>query len=115
MRRLIAVAAGVLVLAPTAQAKPCTAPHQEPVADAGVLPRLADGHFHGERNLTAAQLNAALGETATASTATVSVATFDARLVEHLGLTDVAEHVQQAAAQLNPPKRFGTEVVARFL
>jgi cell wall-associated NlpC family hydrolase len=115
MRRLIAVAAAVLVLAPSAQAKTWNAPEQEAVADAGVLPRLADGHFHGERNLTAAQLSAALGETATASTATVSVTAFDARLVEHLGLTDVAQHVQTAARQLNPPRSFGTEVVSRFL
>src|SRR6478735_190047 len=115
MRRLLAFAAASLIFVPSAQAKTWNAPEQKAVADAGVLPRLADGHFHGERNLTAAQLNAALGETATASTATVSVAAFDARLVEHLGLTDVAEHVQQAAAQLNPPRRFGTEVVARLI
>src|SRR3954454_8362915 len=101
MRRLIAVAAVVLVLAPSAQAKTWNAPEQEAVADSGVLPRLADGHFHGERTLTQAQLSAALGDTTpTASTATISVTAFDARLVEHLGLQDVAQHVQQAASQL---------------
>ena len=115
MRRLIAIVAASLIFVPSAQAKTWNAPEQEAVAEAGVLPRLADGHFHGERNLTAAQLNAALGESATASTATVSVTAFDARLVEHLGLGDVAQHVQDAARQLNPPRYFGTEVVARFL
>jgi cell wall-associated NlpC family hydrolase len=115
MRRLIAVLATALVCAPSAQATTWNASEQEAVADAGALPRLSDGHFHGERNLTQAQLSAALGETATGSTATVSVTAFDARLVAHLGLTDVAQHVQQAAAQLHPPRYFGTEVVARYL
>jgi cell wall-associated NlpC family hydrolase len=47
----------------------------------------------------------------------VSVTSFDARLVNHLGLADVAAHVQDVArgAGLRPPKVFGTEVVARFL
>ena len=38
--------------------------------------RLDDGRFHGERDLTGAQLSAALGETAAASTATVRVTAF---------------------------------------
>src|SRR4051794_391572 len=107
MRRLIALLAASLIVAPSAQAKTWNAAEQQSVADAGVLPRLADGHFHGERNLTAAQLSQALGEAASTSGATVSVTAFDARLVEHLGLTDVAQHVQQAAAQLHPPRYFG--------
>jgi cell wall-associated NlpC family hydrolase len=47
----------------------------------------------------------------------VTVVTFDRMLVEGLGLASVAEHVQAtaAAAGLNPPSYFGTEVVARFL
>jgi cell wall-associated NlpC family hydrolase len=95
---------------------------QEDVVAAGILTRFDDGRFHGERELTGAQLGGALTAlagapvTATAS-ATVSVTAFDARLVSQLGLTDVAAHVQDTARQagLNPPRTFGTEVVARFL
>jgi cell wall-associated NlpC family hydrolase len=97
-------------------------PEQEAVAGAGLLPRLEDGRFHGERPLTGAQLTGALsglaGEpVAASSAATVSVTGFDARLVAGLGLGDVAEHVQATARQagLRPPETFGTEVVARFL
>src|SRR3954470_11587965 len=90
---------------------------QKAVAGAGTLPRLADGRFHGERPLTGAQLTAALGGGASISSATVSVTAFDARLVAQLGLTDVAQHVQDVArgAGLKPPATFGTEVVARFV
>ena len=88
-----------------------------------MLPRLDDGRFHGERPLTGAQLAAALtsahGDPAGrgSSAATVSVTAFDARLVQQLGLADVAAHVQSVAraAGLNPPSHFGTEVVARQL
>ncbi len=47
----------------------------------------------------------------------VTVVTFDGMLVEELGLTPVAAHVQAtaAAAGLRPPAYFGSEVVARFL
>src|SRR3954470_11251931 len=90
---------------------------QKAVAAAGTLPRLSDGRFHGERPLTGAQLTAALGGSATISSATVSVTNFDARLVAQLGLSDVAQHVQDVArgAGLTPPATFGTEVTARFL
>jgi cell wall-associated NlpC family hydrolase len=95
---------------------------QRAVADAGVLPRLSDGRFHGERPLTGAQLAGALtalgGEpVAASSAASVSVTAFDARLVAQLGLSDVAAHVQRTAraAGLNPPATFGTEVVARHM
>src|SRR3954447_11430160 len=123
MRRLMPVlaAAAALTVAPTAHAAATRAnwntKEQETVADAGTLPRLADGHFHGERPLTGAQLTAALGGTAAISSATVSVTTFDAKLVEQQGLSDIAAHVQDVArgAGLNPPATFGTEVVARFL
>lgn len=49
--------------------------------------------------------------------APVTVVGFDALLIEQLGLADVAEHVQQvaAAAGLEPPWYFGSEVVARYL
>jgi cell wall-associated NlpC family hydrolase len=51
------------------------------------------------------------------ATASVSVTAFDALLVQQLGLRDVAAHVQAAtaAAGLQPPRHYGTEVVARFL
>ncbi len=90
---------------------------QRQVAAAGLLPKLQDGRFHGERPLTGAQLSAALGERAASAAKTVSVTGFDARLVGHLGLADVAAHVQDAArgAGLHPPATFGTEVVARFI
>ncbi len=47
----------------------------------------------------------------------MTVASFDRLLVEELGLSDVASHVQGAAggAGLSPPGYFGAEVVARFL
>jgi hypothetical protein len=90
---------------------------QRTVREAGLLTNLEDGRFHGERPLTGAELSAALGEQTAAAAKTVSVTGFDARLVNHLGLADVAAHVQDVArgAGLRPPKTFGTEVVARFL
>src|SRR6202000_3339029 len=99
---------------------------QRQVAASGVMDRLGDGHFHGERDLTGAQLSSALGVIAgqenvpaRAATAapTISVTGFDARLVDQLGLSDVAAHVQDVArgAGLHPPAYFGTEVVARYL
>src|SRR3954451_16222491 len=96
MRRLMPVlaAAAALTVAPTAHAAATRAnwntSEQEAVAGAGTLPRLADGHFHGERALTGAQLTAALGGMATVSSATVSVTAFDAKLVDQQGLSDVA-------------------------
>jgi cell wall-associated NlpC family hydrolase len=47
----------------------------------------------------------------------VTVVTFDRLLVEELGLTSVAAHVQTtaAAAGLRPPTYFGSETVARML
>jgi cell wall-associated NlpC family hydrolase len=127
MRRLTTFTAVVcmLVAAPAAQAKTranWNLPQQEAVAESGVLPRLSDGRFHGERPLTGAQLSHALGvltgrPAAAGTAARVSVTAFDARLVHALGLADVAAHVQRTAreAGLRPPRHFGTEVVARFL
>ncbi|WP_028060505.1 C40 family peptidase [Candidatus Solirubrobacter pratensis] len=99
---------------------------QRAVASAGLLGRLADGRFHGERPLSGAQLSAALGAVAAqtgqppvagSSAATVSVSAFDARMVRQLGLADVAAHVDDVArgAGLHPAKTFGSEIVARFL
>jgi cell wall-associated NlpC family hydrolase len=133
MRRLtILLAATAVVLALTAAGARAATPgnwnaaEQRSVAASGVLPRLADDHFHGERPLTGAQLAGALSvlaaragqpPVAASAAATVSVTAFDARLVDQLGLADVAAHVQAVArgAGLNPPPTFGTEVAARFL
>jgi cell wall-associated NlpC family hydrolase len=133
MRRtacLLSAAAAALAL-PTASSQAATLggwnkPEQRAVVRAGLLPRLADGRFHGEQPLTGAQLAGALGAfaarageapVAATSSATVSVTAFDARMVAQLGLSDVARHVQDTAraAGLRPPRTFGTEVVARYL
>lgn len=51
------------------------------------------------------------------SGAHLTVVRFDALLVNQLGLSDVAAHVQQVAVQagLQPPGYFGSEVLARYL
>src|SRR4051812_36185678 len=101
-------------------------PEQRAVASAGLLPKLGDGRFHGEQPLTGAQLGGALAAlaargdaapVAAGASSTVTVTAFDGRLVEQLGLSDVAAHVQATArsAGLRPPRTFGTEVVARFV
>jgi cell wall-associated NlpC family hydrolase len=122
----LVAAAAALTIVPSAHAATrgdWNAAQQRQVAKAGVLPRLGDGRFHGERALTGAQLAGALTAlggtppTAGLSSASVSVAGFDARIVAGLGLSDTARHVQATAraAGLHPPRRFGTEVVARFM
>ena len=98
---------------------------QRVVARAGVLPALDDGEFHGERPLAGTQLRDGLAVLAgrlgvapvAAPAGHVSVAGFDRLLVAQLGLADVAAGVQAEArrAGLQPPARFGTEVVARQL
>lgn len=93
---------------------------------AGLLDRMSDGRFHGERPLTSGRLAGALSTLGTRLTApvimtpptgAVTVAGFDALLVAQLGLADVAGAVdaQAARAGLRPPGYFGTEVVARLL
>ncbi len=87
--------------------------------------------FWGSAALTAAQANAAmralrkrLASAGVAPTGTVrtsqspvTVTSFDAMVVDQLGLRAVAAHVQSAAAAVGllPPSYFGTEVVARLL
>jgi cell wall-associated NlpC family hydrolase len=93
---------------------------QRTVARSGVLPALPGG-FHGERGLSAGQLRhalSALNDTPVAVPSTrITVATFDKLLVRDLGLADLAAQVQAEArrAGLQPPGRFGYEVVARQL
>ncbi len=129
MRILLAAVAALLLAAPAADAATPSnwnTPEQREVAAAGLMARLDDGHFHGELPLSGAQLGEALTAVAARSgaqpvaasaSATVSVTAFDARLVAQLGLSDVAAHVQDVAAGagLQPPRTFGTEVVARFI
>ncbi len=110
MRRLLPLVllAAAAVPAPAGAATPSNwnTDQQREVVEAGLLPRLDDGRFHGERPLTGAQLGAALGALAAesgvpavagSSAATVSVTAFDERLVTQLGLADVAAHVQSVA------------------
>jgi cell wall-associated NlpC family hydrolase len=130
-RRILAAIACALVAAPAATAEAATSGNwdkreQRAVVRAGVLPALAGG-FHGERGLTAGQLQHALEAIAERTGAAarvdvpagtrVSVATFHRLVVRQLGLADLAGTVQDeaSAAGLDPPERFGTEVVARQL
>jgi cell wall-associated NlpC family hydrolase len=130
MRRLLVLLTLAVVAAPAAAEGKTLGnwnpKQQKAVAAAGLIPRLGDGRFHGERPLTGPQLSAALRTLAEetgvppiagSSAARISVTGFNARLVGQLGLSDVAFHVQDAAraAGLKPPPYFGTEVVARFL
>jgi cell wall-associated NlpC family hydrolase len=99
-------------------------PAQRLVRTRGLMTDVAGG-FHGERPLSAAQLRTSLAAlTAQLGAAPVDVADgpvsvvrFDRLLVAQLGLSDVADVVQQQAraAGLQPPGYFGTEVTARYL
>src|ERR1700742_2737856 len=129
MRLALVTVAAFLAVAPAADAHTLSnwnTPEQREVASAGLMTRMDDGRFHGERDLTGAQLGDALSAVASrdgaqpvaaSASSTVSVTAFDARLVDQLGLTDVAQHVEDVArgAGLQPPRSFGTEVVARFI
>src|SRR4051812_7012357 len=105
MRRtafLLTAATAAALALPTARAEAATlggwnTPEQRAVVRAGLLPKLADGPFHGEEPLTGGQLAGALGAVAARAgqaplaagwSATVSVTSFDARLVAQLGLSD---------------------------
>jgi cell wall-associated NlpC family hydrolase len=102
-----------------------SAPQQREVAREGLLPRLADGSLGGAQPLTGRQLSDAflqlgfrLGVPAIAIDGkTVTVEAFHRALLKQLGLGDVATAVRKEAqrAGLNPPFRFGSEVVARYL
>ncbi len=103
---------------------------QHAVVAAGLMS--AEGRsFGGGRALSATSTSAALTKLAEALQARglssavaaraghgpVSMVSFDALLVDTLGLSATAAHVQQVAAGagLRPPWYFGSEVVARFL
>ncbi|MGI8572404.1 MAG: C40 family peptidase [Solirubrobacteraceae bacterium] len=86
---------------------------------AGASP-LSEGQANSAMAALSARLaSAGAGKVAAVRTSQtpVTVTTFDAMVVDQLGLRSVAAHVQAAAAAagLTPPSYFGTEVVARFL
>jgi cell wall-associated NlpC family hydrolase len=132
-RTLLVAVLALAALAPAASARtPRTLANwnlddQRAVVAGGLMTRLGDGRFHGERPLTLDELKASrdalalAGGAPRAATAgsggTVSVRAFDAALVDQLGLRDVADAVaaETRRAGLAPPPSFGTEVVARAL
>ena len=130
MRRLAIALVALAAGASTATADAATLGNwdkaeQHTVARAGVLPKLPGG-FHGGDDLSASQLTHALNAIARRTGARpvaalagthVTVATFHRLVVKQLGLADLARTVQTEAARagLQPPARFGTEVVARQL
>ncbi len=135
MRRsaLLALSCLVAALAPAAARAQATVPGignwdlaaQHTVSDAGVMEPLPDGAFHGEQHVAGTQMRDALAAVAarlgvapvSAPVGRLSVYSFDRLLVDQLGLADVAAAVELETrrAGLNPPARFGTEVVARQL
>jgi len=118
------------LFAPSARASKITSgtwnlSEQRTVVKAGLMTNLAVG-FQGEQPLTDSEMQSSIAALATSeSTSPITISTsapltvvrFDALLVDQLGLGDVASIVQSqaAAAGLNPPSYFGTEVVARYL
>lgn len=94
---------------------------QRAVVRAGLMAPLSDGSFHGERDLTAAQLSRALtkltDEPAAVPGTRITVTLFHRLLIRQLRAGSLARRVQDEArrAGLDPPARFGIEVVARQL
>lgn len=99
---------------------------QSLVVSDGLMAEVEGAGFGGAGHLTAQAEGSALDEIAThedvapiafQATVPITLVRFDALLVDQLGLSDVAEHVEQvaAAAGLDPPSYFGSEVVARYL
>jgi len=128
MRRFLTALFALLVLAaPATAAKPkpvasWAQPQIVKVAKAGLLGGDAKA-FRPDDALTGMELEelvaAMLPEAAPEAPAagTVTLAGLDARLVRALGLKDTAYRFFRGAraAGVNPPKRFGTEAVARLL
>jgi cell wall-associated NlpC family hydrolase len=127
VRRLIGVIVVLaLISASAAVAKPSTPSWAQAdirlAVSRGLLPKSAASRPDDPLTQTElAQLAAALSYKAAAiptdRQATVTVAQLDARLVGALGLSSSASRFLGATrtAGLNPPSRFGTEVVARLL
>src|SRR4051812_45757714 len=112
MRRLLAASAVLVATAAAAPAHAATLGNwdrheQRTVAKAGLLPKLDDGGFHGERALTPGQLSGALSRIGTNTVAVpkrrITVALFHRLVVRQLGLEDLAQHVQGEAAGAGPP------------
>ncbi|HUN79578.1 MAG TPA: NlpC/P60 family protein [Solirubrobacteraceae bacterium] len=99
---------------------------QSTVVSQGIMGDQGGAGFGGSNHVTLAEDDAALTALAARQgvapigppgNAILSVVDFDTLLVAQLGLGEVAAHVQQvaAAAGLQPPAYFGSEVVARYL
>lgn len=110
---------------------------QRQVVHAGLMSNLHGHNFGGATRLPGAQADRALAALASlasrdvssedgepvalravrAPAGLVSVTSFDRLVVDQLGLSDVAAHVQRATAAvgLRPPAYYGTEAVARYL
>lgn len=94
---------------------------QRAVARAGLITPLPGGGFHGDRGLTAGQLRRALTklteQPADVPATRITVTLFHRLLIKQLSAASLARRVQNEArrAGLDPPARFGTEVVARQL
>jgi cell wall-associated NlpC family hydrolase len=133
MRRVVPLVLGVLAFALVVSAAAAAAPPKTGkswaraqiarVTAAGLLGGGPPAAFRPDDLLTGAELEElvaglvpeALPETPAA--AAVTLATLDARLVRALGLDAAAYRFFRAAraAGLNPPRRFGSETVARLL
>ena len=133
MRRLAAVAACALLVAPAVAGAP--KPPARSWAHAEIKLVVSRGlmggklaSFRADAPLTRAELEELIaglnadaqtiaGVAPAGTTAPVTVSELDARLVEALGLRDSAYRYTRGARQagLSPPARFGTEVVARLL
>jgi cell wall-associated NlpC family hydrolase len=99
---------------------------QRLVVEDGVMESAPSAGFAGAQALSAQAAASALAALAAREemppvpvpdSGPITVVRFDALLVDQLDLGEVAAHVQQvaAAAGLDPPSYFGSEVVARYL
>jgi len=141
----VLVSFAVLCLPASASARKTAAnwdaAEQRAVVEAGVMSEASPGNFNGAAPISpqaekqalsaiaargaqdeedsegAAPASPAVPPPAVSSSATITVTRFDALIVDQLGLAQTAAHVQlvAAAAGLQPPSYFGTEVVARYL
>ena len=108
-------AVAIAITAPTAAHAAVTAdnwnkPEQKTVVKAGVMQKESDGAFHGERALSAGELQQALdalttqdgGTAASAGSKPPTVADFDRIVVAELGLTDLAKQTATNRQERRP-------------